>query len=46
MARLTSPQGAVVEVRDDKVAELLRMGFSQEEPKSAPKRASSRKSNR
>lgn len=42
--RLTSPQGAAVEVRDDKVAELLRMGFSQEESKPAPKRASSRKS--
>lgn len=46
MARLTSPQGAAVEVRDDKVDELLRMGFSKEESKSAPKKASSRKSSK
>lgn len=45
MGRLTSPQGATVEVRDDKVDGLLRMGFSKEESKPAPKKkASSSKS--
>ena len=30
MARLTSPTGAVVEVRDDKSDELVRRGFEAE----------------
>lgn len=46
MARLTSPQGATVEVRDDKVDTLLRMGFSQEESKAPAKRSASRKSDK
>jgi hypothetical protein len=45
MARLTSPQGATVEVRDDKVDGLLRMGFSKVEPeKKAPAKSASSKS--
>jgi hypothetical protein len=43
MARLTSPQGATVEVRDDKVDGLLRMGFSQERPE-PEKKAPAKKS--
>lgn len=46
MARLTSPQGVTVEVRDEKAEELLRRGFSGEPKKSVPKKASSSKSSK
>jgi hypothetical protein len=44
MARLTSPQGATVEVRDEKAEELLRRGFSGESKAPAKKAASSKSS--
>lgn len=45
MARLTSPQGATVEVRDDKADELLRRGFEVEKAP-AKKSASSKSSSK
>ena len=44
MARLISPQGATVEVRDEKVDALLRMGFTKAESKAPAKKAASKKS--
>ena len=46
MARLTSPQGASVDVADEKVEGLLGRGFTQPEApkKAAAKKASSSKS--
>ena len=47
MARLTAPNGAVVNVSDSKVDALLGMGFTKvEESKPAPKKASTRKSSK
>ena len=46
MARLTSPQGATVEVRDEKAEELLRRGFSSESKTPAKKSASSKSSSK
>lgn len=44
MARLTSPQGVTVEVRDEKVEELLRRGFTDE--KKAPAKKAAAKSDK
>ena len=46
MARLTSPSGAVVEVRDDKVADMVRRGYEAEKSTSTrtAKKATAKKS--
>lgn len=45
MVRMTAPNGAAVEVSDDKVEMLTRYGFSSAESKKAPaKKAASKKS--
>ena len=50
MARLTAPNGASVEVADDRVESLVRFGFAEEkakpEPKAPAKKAAAKKSSK
>jgi hypothetical protein len=46
MARLTAPNGAKVEVADDRVERLVRFGFTAEKPKAPAKKAASSKSDK
>ncbi|HKY57667.1 MAG TPA: hypothetical protein VJL80_06490 [Aeromicrobium sp.] len=43
MARLTAPNGAVVETSDDKVERLISMGFTSESQTSTAKKAPAKK---
>lgn len=44
MARLTAPNGATVEVADERVENLVRYGFTEETKKAPAKKSASSKS--